>query len=250
MNLIINADDYGYSEGRDNAIINLHKNGILSSATLLANGPDFENAVKMAKENPWLGIGVHLCLDGPLLGSGYKTLTNKGEHYSPAEIVHKLKNFEIDGDEIFREYCFQIEKVLNSGIKVTHLDHHHHLHLYFSALRAMVRAAKKYKIKSIRTQKIIPPKRKNFINTSIRLLNHSYIKLHRNTVDAYYESGLKNGNFDAEYTRLTKLFQSNRRVVEIVLHPKSMEDNESLFYSSDRVVSIIKSQNLVNYGAL
>lgn len=250
MNLIINADDFGYSEGRDRAIINLHKKGVLSSTTLLASGPNFENAVKMAKENPWLGIGVHLCLDKPLLGSGYKTLTNNGKYYSPAEIVNKLKNFEIDGEEIFREYCLQIEKILNSGVKITHLDHHHHLHLYFSSLRAMVRAAKKYKIKSIRTQKIIANKRKSVINTSIRLLNHSYIKLHRNTVDAYFESGLKSGNFDAEYNRLTKLFQSNKKIVEIVLHPKSIEDNESLFYSSDRVVSILKNQNLVNYGAL
>ena len=62
MKLIINADDFGYSNGVNYGIIDAFKNGILTSTTCLTNMPGFNHAIQLAKENPNLGIGIHLTL--------------------------------------------------------------------------------------------------------------------------------------------------------------------------------------------
>ena len=64
--LIINADDFGIHTEVNHAVINAHKKGILTSTSLLASGPAFEEAVELAKGCPKLGIGIHLCLVGGL----------------------------------------------------------------------------------------------------------------------------------------------------------------------------------------
>ncbi|NJK85379.1 MAG: ChbG/HpnK family deacetylase [Bacteroidales bacterium] len=78
MNIIINADDFGLSEKVNLSILNLHKIGVVTSTTLMSKGEQFNMAVKMVKDNPQLGVGVHLCLDGPFnVGKDYMTLLDK-----------------------------------------------------------------------------------------------------------------------------------------------------------------------------
>ncbi len=62
-NLIVNADDLGWTEGVNRGIADAHRNGIVTSASLLANGAAFESAVEMARSAPALGVGVHLNLN-------------------------------------------------------------------------------------------------------------------------------------------------------------------------------------------
>ena len=65
-NLIVNADDLGWTEGVNRGIVEAHRNGLVTSTTLLANGRAFDSALEAARQNPQLGIGVHLNLsDGP-----------------------------------------------------------------------------------------------------------------------------------------------------------------------------------------
>src|ERR1700690_988042 len=64
--LVVNADDFGLTAGTNDAIIDAHRNGIVTSASLLANGSAFEHAVHLAQQNTSLGVGVHLTLtEGP-----------------------------------------------------------------------------------------------------------------------------------------------------------------------------------------
>ena len=67
--LIINADDFGLTAGVNRAIVEAHENGVVSSATLMANGRAFAQAVSLAQSTPRLGVGCHVVLvDGaPLL---------------------------------------------------------------------------------------------------------------------------------------------------------------------------------------
>ena len=67
--LIINADDFGLTAGVNRAIVEAHENGVVSSATLMANGQAFAQAVRLAQSTPRLGVGCHVVLvDGsPLL---------------------------------------------------------------------------------------------------------------------------------------------------------------------------------------
>ncbi len=254
MKIIINADDFGRSENVNKAILNLHLKGVLSSATLMANGESFYDAVRISSNNPKLGIGVHLCLDGPFnIGNNYNSIIDKttGHFYNNHQVISKLKRFDVNREEIFKEYCLQIEKVLDHKIKVTHLDHHHHLHLYLPALLSIIKASKKYKIPHIRTQKLISRVSKGLVNKLVRNIHHSYLNLNVSTTDAYFETGLKSEkDFDSEYKRLVDLFKSPVSAVEIVLHPISENDPETLFYSSELVRSLLHQQSIVNYGTL
>src|ERR1035437_859076 len=60
--LIVNADDFGLSSSVNEAVIRAHREGILTSASLMVNEPGFDEAVKLARENPRLGVGLHLTL--------------------------------------------------------------------------------------------------------------------------------------------------------------------------------------------
>jgi predicted glycoside hydrolase/deacetylase ChbG (UPF0249 family) len=62
--LIVNADDFGFTRDVNAGIVECHRNGILTATTLMANGDAFKDAVRLAKENPTLDIGVHLVLVG------------------------------------------------------------------------------------------------------------------------------------------------------------------------------------------
>src|SRR5258706_14078771 len=60
--LIVNADDFGGSASINEAVIRAHRDGILTSASLMVNEPGFAEAVKLARENPTMGVGLHLTL--------------------------------------------------------------------------------------------------------------------------------------------------------------------------------------------
>lgn len=130
--LIVNADDFGYSEAVNYGIISAHRNGIVTSTTMMANMPGFDHAVNLLKENKDLGCGVHMTLScNKPLNDNLKSLVDEnGMFYR--RINEEVLN-KIDLDELYYEFCSQIDKVKNAGIEITHLDSHHHVHtiLYF-----------------------------------------------------------------------------------------------------------------------
>src|SRR5438874_7595839 len=80
-NLIVNADDLGWTEGVNRGIAEAHRNGIVTSTSLLANGVAFASGVELARSTPGLGVGVHLNL-------------SDGEPTAPRELVATLLNDE------------------------------------------------------------------------------------------------------------------------------------------------------------
>lgn len=143
--LIINSDDFGYSRGINHAVIDAHQEGILTSATLMANTPGFEHAVKLAKENPSLGVGVHLVLTflEPLLDDVPSLVDENGQFNRPS--IYRSGDAIADLDELYREWDAQIQKVLAAGIQPTHLDSHHHSHTFNEHhLQVFLELARKY----------------------------------------------------------------------------------------------------------
>ena len=61
---MVNADDFGFTRDVNQGIIEAHQRGILTATTLMATGDAFEDAVRLARENPTLDIGAHLVLVG------------------------------------------------------------------------------------------------------------------------------------------------------------------------------------------
>jgi predicted glycoside hydrolase/deacetylase ChbG (UPF0249 family) len=190
MKIIINADDFGITEELNLCVKRLHEQGIIMSATLIANSPYFEQAIQIAKECPNLGIGVHLTLDGP-----YNTLKESSSIINPYNnqfydlyyTINKLKKYGFDSNDIYKEYNSQIQNFLNNGIKITHIDHHHHLHLYLQSLQQVIKISRKYKIKSIRSQNILIPLNKSLLNKAYRSIHQVIVKRKFISPDGYFE---------------------------------------------------------------
>lgn len=253
MKLIINADDFGASEGINNNILKLHKLGVVSSTTIIANGSSFKSAVDIAKDNPNLGIGIHLCLDGPFnIGKDYKTILDKStnQFYNSTQIIKKLREFRVEESEIYKEYSLQIEKVLDHKIKISHLDTHHHLHVLPLALESIIKAAKKYKIRHIRSEKIYFRNNQSNMNYLLRYAHQIYLKIRIKAVDGIFEPGItKLSNYDDCYLRLSKLVMLNDKTIEIVLHLND-SNPEISFFTSERVLSLLSNQDIINYHDL
>lgn len=249
MKLIVNADDFGVSETVTEKIVFCHQNGIVSSTTLLAGGGYFEGAVQLAKENPKLGVGVHLALDGPLnVGKKSSALLNPktGTFYEDLEVIKKIRAGAFPLNELISEYSQQIEKVRNQGITITHLDHHHHFHLYFPVLKAMIHVANHYKIPFIRSQKLIFASHQSLLKKIYRAYHQYYLAKNYATIAGY--SSLIGCNPEEMHAKLENILSLNRKTVELVVHP--LETNGEIdFLTHPKVVE--KSKNhLINFADL
>lgn len=152
--VIINADDFGLSEGINQGIIEAHKAGTLTSASIMANMPAFQNAANLSKENPQLGVGVHLNLvrGKAILVRETSTLTNSsGYFYNFHQVLGRLLLGKFDLKEIEEEFKAQIKKVINSGLTPTHLDTEKHIHGFPSILKILMNLAREFKIHQIRS---------------------------------------------------------------------------------------------------
>ena len=116
--LVVNADDFGLTRDVNEGIVEAHRRGILTAASLMANGRAFDHAVALARENPSLDVGAHLTLAG---------------------------RFDLEA-----EIDAQIAKILEAGIRPTHLDTHKHTHLFPPVLRLVARASQKHGIPWVR----------------------------------------------------------------------------------------------------
>ncbi|MGC2526451.1 MAG: ChbG/HpnK family deacetylase [Candidatus Acidiferrum sp.] len=154
-NLIVNADDLGWTEGVNRGIAEAHRSGIVTSASLLANGEAFASGVELARAAPALGVGVHLNLsDGePVAPRELVTnlLNDQGElEGRPESLLLRLARRGVLLHEIEEEWDAQIQKVRNSGIAPTHLDGHRHVQMLPGLFEIALRLAKKNGIAAIR----------------------------------------------------------------------------------------------------
>jgi predicted glycoside hydrolase/deacetylase ChbG (UPF0249 family) len=138
--LIVNADDFGFTRDVNDGIIEAHRHGILTAATLMANGTDFHHAHLLAKDYPSLDVGVHLVL------AGERALSRPAKSL-PDSPYGLLWDNSLD---VYREMDLQIRRVLDAGIQPTHLDTHKHTHILPKVARALARLAHAYQIPWVR----------------------------------------------------------------------------------------------------
>jgi chitin disaccharide deacetylase len=154
-NLIVNADDLGWTEGVNRGIAEAHRNGIVTSASLLANGRAFASGVELAKATPGLGVGVHLNLsDGDPIAPRElvaSLLNDQGEFAGgPESLLLRIAKRDVTVHEVEQEWDAQIDKVKSAGIEPTHLDGHKHVHMLPGLFEVALRLAKRYGIGAIR----------------------------------------------------------------------------------------------------
>lgn len=131
VRLVVNADDFGLGESVNNGIVLAHRSGIVTAASLMAVGRAFEHAVAWCRRVPSLDVGVHLTLvaEAPLLPRA-SSLAGDDGRFPPGAgaFARGYLRGRIRPADIRAELRAQIERVLDHGLRVTHLDSHQHVH--------------------------------------------------------------------------------------------------------------------------
>jgi predicted glycoside hydrolase/deacetylase ChbG (UPF0249 family) len=154
--LIINADDFGLTKGVNRAIAELHQANVLTSATLMATGPAFDDAVAVSHANPTLGVGCHVVLTDGVPVSDPQSIPTllgaDGKSFRPSlvDFVQALLRGRIREEEIELEAFAQVQKLQRAGIRVTHFDTHKHTHLFPGVSRPLLRVAERCSIGAAR----------------------------------------------------------------------------------------------------
>lgn len=155
IRLIVNADDFGMTAGVNRAVAELHTAGALTSTTLMACGEAFEDAVRIAREQPALGVGCHVVLvDGTPTSQAWNASSllapNGAFTSSMADFTTAVASRYTKPVHIEQEVAAQIAKLQDAGVNVTHVDSHKHTHLLPTVARAIMRGARRQGIQRIR----------------------------------------------------------------------------------------------------
>ncbi|MGA9978970.1 MAG: ChbG/HpnK family deacetylase [Candidatus Sulfotelmatobacter sp.] len=164
--LIINADDFGFTAGVNRGIVEAHSRGVVTSSTLMANGPAFSDAVQLAPTVPRLSVGCHVVLvDGQpvldptiissLVGQNEDRSANRDSGFGRfpdgiSGFALRALTGRLNPREIEAEATAQIRKIQDAGIVVSHLDTHKHTHLFPRVLRPLLRAGAACGVRAVR----------------------------------------------------------------------------------------------------
>jgi hopanoid biosynthesis associated protein HpnK len=159
--LIVCADDMGLHPGINAGILQCHKKGIVTSASLSPSGVAFDEACRLLRGVPDLDVGVHLTLVGEASVSAPGTLpTLAPEGRFPkdyAALFRQLLMRRIRVQEVEAELDAQLARVRDEGIQVSHLDSHQHVHLHPALLPVVMRLAARFGVGALRAaSRVIP----------------------------------------------------------------------------------------------
>jgi chitin disaccharide deacetylase len=153
--LIVNADDFGRSHSINHAVIRAHREGILTTASLMVNEPGCEEAVALAKENPRLGVGLHLALlhgRAALAPEKIPGLVNSRGEFSNNPVTAGARFFfrrELR-TQIEDELSAQFERFRATGLKLDHVNGHLHIHLHPVVFEILCRRAAEWRLTHFR----------------------------------------------------------------------------------------------------
>lgn len=157
LKVIINADDYGISSGVTEGIVKGFLEGIVTDTTIMINMDGSKLAVELAREYN-IPVGLHLVLSKgtPILPSQeVKTLIDQGGEFNP---TNKSIWENMDLTEVKSELKAQVKKFLETGLKLTHLDSHHHVHRFGPILDITMDIAKRLSVPLRQTDEIVKGK--------------------------------------------------------------------------------------------
>lgn len=143
--LIVNADDFGFTDSVSRGIIEAYKDGIVTSTTLMASLPTAKNAAMLALENPGLAVGIHFVLtSGYPVSAGVSSLVNLDGRFPKHEEFETKTG--INADEVEKEFRAQLERFLSFGLTPSHFDSHHHVHLTDTVRPVVEKLAKEHNV--------------------------------------------------------------------------------------------------------
>jgi len=157
--LIVNADDFGMTRGINRAIAEASSKGVVTSTTLMATAHAYGDALNtISSLSPKVSIGCHVIL---LDGNPALPAANVPSLLQPKantrEFRVQLNDFaraavsgNLDADEIEAEASAQIQRIQDSGVKVSHFDCHKHAHMFPAVLKPLLQAARNRGVTAVR----------------------------------------------------------------------------------------------------
>ena len=131
--LVVNADDFGKSASINEAVARAHREGILTTASLMVNEPACAEAVALARQNPLLGVGLHLALSEEPIAAGFRFFFNRAAR-----------------PQLRAEIRAQMEKFIATGLTLDHVNSHHHLHMHPTVSGILLQCLREMKITRVR----------------------------------------------------------------------------------------------------
>ena len=157
--LIVNADDFGLHPLINAGIIKGHQEGFITSTSLMPSAPCWQEAVRLAKENPRLGIGVHLTLVGGvpsvLPKEQVSSLLDDDGLFLPDYVAFAKRYYSgaVKKAELEAELRAQLERALSCGLNITHIDSHQHTHVLPGINSLVLKLSNEYNIIRVRIPK-------------------------------------------------------------------------------------------------
>ena len=146
---MITADDFGLSNNVNKGIISLLESNIISNASAMVCGGDFEGGINNLNSKFYKKLGLHICLDSdgiPISNiEDIPSLVDKntGKFFTRAKFIYKIFTGQIDQIELNKEINLQYKKLLDYGIKPNHIDGHGHIHVIPQVADVICSLAKK-----------------------------------------------------------------------------------------------------------
>jgi hopanoid biosynthesis associated protein HpnK len=155
MNLILGADDFGASAEVNEAVATAHRNGVLTSASLMVAGRAVDEAISMARDMPDLAVGLHLVVvDGPavLPPDRIPHLVDGNRRFlrNPVSVGVRYAFSRLARQELAAEMRAQFERFAESGLSLSHVDGHLHMHLHPVVFDLLVPLAEEYGARGLR----------------------------------------------------------------------------------------------------
>ena len=155
MQIVLNADDFGASASINTAIMQAHRQGVLTSASLMVTGDAAAEAVALAREAPDLAVGLHIvvaCGRASLPPDRIPHLVD-GDGFFPNDPVRAGLRYYFSHTaqaELAAELEAQFERFAATGLSLSHVDSHLHMHLHPAVLRLLLPLAEKHGAQGLR----------------------------------------------------------------------------------------------------
>ncbi|QIR36190.1 hopanoid biosynthesis-associated protein HpnK [Tolypothrix sp. PCC 7910] len=243
--VIINADDFGFSAGVNQAIIQAYEQGVLTSTSLMVTGDAAEEAIAWARKHPNLAVGLHLvlvCGKSALPPSQIPHLVDSQGNFSdsPFQAGLRYQFHPAAREELRQEIRAQLTKFRDSGLTLSHVDGHLHLHTHPVVLRILVELAQEFNIRFIRLPSeelamTLKLDRTGIFNKllwsgvfgRLRSYGESLLKSHSIKYADRVYGLLQTGKMSEEYL-LGLIPQIQADLVEIYSHPAVIQPGEPL----------------------
>ena len=228
--LVLNADDFGASYATNGAIVRAHREGVLTSASLMVTEPAAQEAVRFAQESPDLGVGLHLALSDGLPATDAPALVGPDGRFPANPALAGIRGFfRADARRQIRlEVAAQFERFAATGLPWSHVDGHQHLHLHPVIWDALIQQCGHYPVRWVRIpyEEFRPASREKVAGRRMEWL--FFRALRRRCLRSLHRAGLRaadrvyghleTGRMTDEYL-ITLLPRMRGEVNEVYLHP-------------------------------